>query len=257
MNEEEAKLVARLLAELDHQKGERATFESHWQEIARRLLPRSNIFKRAEWTRGERRTEYLFSSKGPINLERCSAVLNSLLTPGSQIWHKLRAKKRELNKTIRVKQYCEDYTHALFEARYKASANFASQNMETLQSTVAFGTGFLFVDRAQYGGWAYKSGHLAQTYLLENASGHVDRVKRTFKWKAYQAAEMWGAEALPDGMRKDLESASLKEYEFVHVMEPNAQHRPGSFAPEYMKYSSIYISLPGLEILTSPIKRKV
>ena len=247
---EDAAIVGRVLSELEKQVGDRATFESHWQEIARRLLPRSNIFKRAEWTKGERRTEYVFTSKGPLNLERCGAVINSLLTPGTQLWHKLRAKKRELNKSIRVKQYCEDYTRGLFEQRYKASANFAAQNMEVLLSSAAFGTGFMFSDNPPDSGWHYKSGHLAQTYLLENHAGRVDRIKRKFKWRAHQAVEKWGREALPAGMLNDLNSSGMREFEFLHVIEPNAQHNPNVLGPHNKKYSSFYVAIDGRKMLS-------
>jgi hypothetical protein len=245
----DAKLVARYLRELEKQIADRATFESHWQEIGRRLLPRANIFKRAEWTKGERRTEYVFNSKGPLNLERFAALFNSLLTPATQKWHKLRAKKRPLNKTIRVSQYCEDYTNVLFEQRYRSSANFAAQNMEVFLSSGAFGTGFLFSDANPSGGWLYKSGHLAQTYLLENAAGRVDRIKRKFKWRPYQAAEKWGRDALPAKMQHDLENSGLQEYEFVHVIEPNPEYNPRMIGPKAMKYTSTYISVEGSKIM--------
>ena len=58
----------------------RGVWESHWEEIAERVLPRSAEFT-GEREQGDKRTEKLYDATAALALERFAAAVESLLTP--------------------------------------------------------------------------------------------------------------------------------------------------------------------------------
>ena len=71
-------------------KKNRANWESHWQEIAERILPRSTEFV-GERSPGDKRTAVMYDSTAALALERFASAVESLLTPRGARWHTLRA----------------------------------------------------------------------------------------------------------------------------------------------------------------------
>ena len=67
-------------------KGDRSNWETHWEEVAERVLPRQIGFL-GERTDGEKKTQKVFDSRPMIALERFAAVMDSMLTPRQQRWH--------------------------------------------------------------------------------------------------------------------------------------------------------------------------
>jgi hypothetical protein len=83
-----------VVREYKYLSGNRGNWESHWQEIAERVIPsQSQLFHThgSLRTQGEKRTEFLFDSTAASALNKFSAILDSLLTPRNQTWHKLKA----------------------------------------------------------------------------------------------------------------------------------------------------------------------
>ena len=64
----------------------RGVWESHWEEIAERVLPRSAEFT-GEREQGDKRTEKLYDATAALALERFAAAVESLLTPRGAKWH--------------------------------------------------------------------------------------------------------------------------------------------------------------------------
>src|SRR4051794_20260394 len=92
MVELQSKLASEIIQDYQRMSGSRGNFENHWQEIAERVIPNhSHQFtnRGLYFTEGEKRTAELFDSTAAIALNRFSAILDSLLTPRNQTWHRL------------------------------------------------------------------------------------------------------------------------------------------------------------------------
>ncbi|MFN9955071.1 MAG: portal protein, partial [bacterium] len=107
----------------------RGVFDAHWREIAERILPRSDVF-RIKRVAGEKHTEKVFDATAGLALERFAAAMESMLTPRTQRWHKLRVPDEGLNEDYEIREYLDAVTGMLFDARYSPRANFASQANE-------------------------------------------------------------------------------------------------------------------------------
>ncbi len=235
-----------IIREFDRLAGDRGNFEQQWQEISERILPaHSNTFTYSNnigRTQGEKKTEKQFDSTAAIALGRFAAILDSMLTPQNQKWHKLRASNPELNKYREVKKYFEEVNDILFRYRYSPKANFASQNQQTFMSLGAYGTGAMFIDELQgEPGLRYKNIHLGEIYFSENHQGIIDKAFRHFKFTARQALQKWG-DRCPQKIKKAIETNPEQPFYFIHAVMPREDYDPGRFDHKGMKFASYYVS---------------
>lgn len=242
--------VEEILRKFDSVKGTRANWESHWEEIAERVLPRQTGFL-GDRTAGEKKTQKVFDSRPMIALERFAAVMDSMLTPRQQKWHNLRTTNQELNQDFEVQDWFYRTNEILFGARYSPKANFAGQNFERWMSVGAFGTGTVFTDFEPGVGLRYRSINLRDTYFLENHQGMIDTVFREFQFTPRQAAQKWGLENLPDKIKSayDNPNSQTRKFTFVHVVSPREDFDPTRVDAKGKPWGSYYISIECREMM--------
>lgn len=233
-----------LIRTFENLKGQRGTWESHWEEIAERVLPRQIGFV-GERTDGEKKTQKVFDSKPMVALERFGAVMDSMLTPRQSRWHNLRTTDENLNRDFEVQDWFYQVNNILYNARYSPKANFAGQNAERWIGMGAFGTGALFIDFEPGSGLRYRCVNLRDLFLLENHQGVVDTVYRPFKYTARQAAQRWGEQNLPESIRKCLDNPAKanEKHDFLHVVMPRGDYEPGRMDARGKPIGSYYIAL--------------
>ena len=238
--------AAEILARRDRLRSTRGVWESHWQEVADRILPRQGSFT-TRFTAGEKRTREIFDATAALALERFSAALESMLTPRTQRWHHLRASRPPLNDRPDVRAWFDRAEEVLFGARYAPYANYASQQHEVYMSLGAFGTGVLFVgEDEERGGLIYRAVHLADCHIEENFQGRVDTLYRDFEYSARQAMQRWG-DANPDAICKAADREPERKFRFVHAVEPRAQQAGDGQAGDGIDsddkaYRSVYVA---------------
>ena len=234
-------------------KASRSNWESHWEEIAERILPRQIGFL-GDRTDGEKKTQKIFDSRPMIALDRFAAVMDSMLTPRQQKWHNLRTTNEELNRDFEVQDYFYKVNNILYAARYNPKANFAGQNHERWTSLGAFGTGALFIDFQPGIGLRYRCVNLRDLYLLENHQGAIDTIFRDFKWTARQAAQRWGEKNLPERMKVALSNPQRMndKFEFIHVVAPRQDYDPRRADARGKPYASYYISVQDKQLMAPP-----
>ncbi len=200
-------------------KRNRGVWESHWEEIAERVMPRAAEFV-GERQPGEKRTEKLYDATAALALERFAAAVESLLTPRGARWHTLRTTNPDLNRDDDVKMYFNQVENAMFTYRYSPKANFASQVHEGYMSLGAFGTAGLFIDAAPVRGAMYRAIHLADLFICENKNGMVDTVFRKFEVTARVAEKMFPDGDLSDDLRKAAKEKPDEKIKLLHVVMP-------------------------------------
>ena len=237
-----SKLAEDLVREYENLKGLRGNWETHWEEIAERILPRQMGFI-GQRTDGEKRTQKIFDSKPQVALERFASVMDSMLTPRQTHWHGLKTTDERLNDDFEVKQWFYEVNKTLFSMRYSPKANFAGQNLERWTSMGAFGTGALFIDFEPGVGLRYRCVNLRDLYLMENHQGIVDTVFRCFSYTARQAAQKWGENNLPESLKKCLENPNKanEKHAFLHVVRPNVSYEPGRMDARGKPWASVYV----------------
>lgn len=234
--------------------GDRGNFEEHWKEIAERVVPsHKNQFqsKGMNQTTGDKRTEFLFDSTASIALNRFSAILDSLLTPRNQTWHRLAANDSNLNKDRDTRLWFEEVTRILFKMRYAPNAGFSTQNQKNYKSLGAYGTGCLLIDEMKNkSGLRYKNIHLSEIYFAENHQGIIDKAYRYFPFTARQARQMWGEDILPESIKGSLKSQAERLFYFIHCVKPREDVEYGRADYRGMDFASYYVSVEGSTLLS-------
>ena len=228
---------------------DRAIFDQHWREIAERILPRSDHF-RVNRNPGDKHTEKVFDATANLALDRFAAAMESMLTPRTQQWHKLKVNDEALNEDAEVRAYLDQVTKILFGVRYSPKANFASQAHESYISLGAFGTGGMFVDDLVGHGIRYRSVHLSELYIAENHQGAVDTIHRKFALTARQAVQKFDSKLLPEKIIKAAEKSPEQFFDFIHAVGPRDDVDTVKKTYKGMPWYSCYIALDGRSILS-------
>lgn len=246
-------IAEEIIKEQERVASQRGTWESHWEEIAQRMLPAhsgafmSNGIDREQ---GSKKTDYIYDSTAAVALKRFAAILDSLLTPRNQTWHRCMASDPVLNKNRAVRLWFEEINRLLFKFRYAPKANFSSQNQQNFLSLGAFGTGSLFVDGLRgEPGLRYRAIHLGEIYFCENHQGIVDKAYRCFPLSARQAAQKWGRDKLPEQIKSSLGTSPDKLFYFIHCVRPREDMDPERVDHKGMPFASYYVSKEGKVLL--------
>ncbi len=241
-----------LLSEHAYLAGSRGTWESHWQEVAERVLPAySNTFYSQinQFSGGNKKNIEVFDSTGSIALGRFTSIVDSLITPRNALWHGLAGSDPILKKDRETRLYFEEVKRLLFDYRYAPKANFASQNQQNFKSLGAFGTGCLFIDELQGGrGIRYRAIHLGEIYFRENHQGIIDAAYRYFPLTARQAFQQWG-DKIPETIKSRLQGSPDSPYMFLHVVKAREDRDPERLDSKGMAFESVYVSVEGRKIL--------
>lgn len=251
-SDEEMKTVSDLITEFQYLYGLRGNWNSHWTEIAQRILPNDSwLFQNYQQLtqQGDKRTFEVYDSTGLIALQRFGAILDSLLTPSDNYWHQLRASDDKLMKDKATRLWFDEANKTLFKWRYAPKANFQSQNQMQYVSLGAYGTGAMFIDEL-YGakGIRYRNVHLGELYLQENHQRVIDRVCRHFMLTARQAYQQFG-DKCPDVILSTMEAFPERQFFFIHWCMPRKDKDPMRKDFMGMDYASYYISIEGHAIV--------
>ena len=231
----------------------RGNWESHWQEIAQRMLPmHSNSFTSfgKNDTQGEKRNQYLYDSTAMNALNRFVAIADSLLTPSNQIWHRVVPSDPILAKNRQVQLYFEEVNRLLWKYRYAPRTNYQSQNQGVYQSLGAYGTGCLYIDKLDgQPGIRYRCIHLSEIYFRQNHQGIIDFAHRRFPMSARQAFQTFG-EKLPATIKSALKDRPDEEFFFHHCVKPRKDVDASKIDYRGMPFASYYIAEEGKTFLS-------
>lgn len=223
-------------------ENDRSTFDSHWQEVAERVLPRQDDFNRKRTVEGEKRTEKVFDATAILALDRAASAIDSLISPSTQMYQAWEPEDDRLRGDKKVQQFLDELRNAQFRMRYRPKANFASQAHECYVSLMAFGTLGLFTDDVLGIGTRYKSVALSEMYIAESHAGIIDYVHRKYPMSARAAAQKFGESRLPEKIQKALAMNPFQKFDFIHCVKPNEERKMREKGYRGYAMSSYYIS---------------
>jgi hypothetical protein len=236
-------------------KTERTQFDAQWEEAAQRVLPAyTNTFSTpGVYTNpGAKKTEKQYDARAAFACLRFASVMESISTPQSAIWHRLRAASKKLKRSKRVNMYFDEVTDILFSYRYRPAANFVGNVQQAYLGLGAFGNGTVFVDAAEDGpGLRYRNCHIGELYFDESHSGVINTAYRFFQLSAQQAVDKFGAGNVAEGIMNALKQPSqgARKFTFLHVVEPNSNYNPVRMDAAGMKFASTYIDTENKKVV--------
>lgn len=233
--------IERILTVFHKLEADRANWDWHWQEIAEIVWPSADEFT-TKYAPGEKRSTRMYDATASLALEKFAAAMESMLTPRSQTWHRLRASDPDLNEQPEVQAWFEMLNRLVFQARNSPKAAYYSQSHEGYKSLGAFGNSCLFVDERAGGGIRYKNCHIGQIYVEEDHHRRIDTVYRKYPMTAKAIEQQW-KQNVPPKVAKALKESPFQRFEILHVVGPNPNRDPERLEADNMAYISIYLSL--------------
>jgi hypothetical protein len=225
-------------------KKNRANFESHWQEVAERVLTRSAEFT-GERSAGDKRTALQYDASAALALERFAAAVESLLTPRGSRWHGLRASNPYIDQNDDARMWFDMAQDILFRWRGRPKANFASQMHEGYMSLGAFGNSLLFVDEDPGGGMRYRNVHLMGCYIAEDEMGNIDTVFRVIDLAARQVLRLFADTDISTAMKNKVEKEPDARVKILHVVMPRTDRDPSRKDKVNLPWFSAYYEVDG------------
>lgn len=253
-------VVDNVLRMFNEMSNYRASFGSHWEEVALIMSPnqRNTFYRGNVTTPGIKKTDRQIDASGMVANVKFAAICDAMITPFSSKWHGLEATNPQIQKNRQVRLWFEKASNVLYDLRYMAEANFRKQNSAIYQSIGAFGNGPMFVDQLcdlhgrPVKGFRYKACPVGEVYIKENHQGRVDTFVRAFRMTARQAAQKFGGrDNLPEALQAAFDKgAELTWFTFVHAVFPNDKFEPGRVGYTGKPFYSCYISETGRKLMS-------
>lgn len=196
---------------------DRATWESHWQDLADYIIPRKNEIQRTE-TPGQKKNLNLYDSTGPQSCELLSGALHGMLTSPSTVFFALTTGDQELDEEDDVRKFLAESARRIHQVLN--NSNFQTEIHEVYQDLTCFGTAPMIIQEDDRDYIRFSSRNLKEIYIAENNRGEIDEVYRLFKWNAKQIAQEFGENNLHRDVEKALIKGDGRKFEILHAVYP-------------------------------------
>jgi len=254
---------------MDQLANDRTQWESAWTDVADYCLPDA-----ARFTPGSSSGSPAYDqlTRSPTSIERgrkryddtavrsidqLASYMESLVTPQSAKWHGVEiTDPLAPEETDEEKEYFETYRDYLFSVRYNTRSGFIGAHQKALRSTIALGTGIVFIEEgmglnAHITPALYRFMDLSECYLAVDAQGEPDTLYRKFTMTARQMVQRFGEDKVHDTVKRANDKPGNKEklFTIIHAVQPRAD--AGSYGSTNRKapYSSCYIDRDNMKLI--------
>ena len=230
----------------------RQPFDSVWEDVAEYMGPAYSGFQsRPEHPRTPRPELVDSTARRAANIF-AAGMLSGVSSP-SQRWFRLGTRDKALEERPEVRAWLQEAEGLYY--RTLSRCGFYPQQALGYHQAGLFGWQCLYVDEdpgMPDAGLRFRALPLHEVYIAENFQGEVDTVFRRFALSARQAAQKWGRDALPDGVRRALDRGrdADREFTFLHAVYPRRDEAGAAKAPG-RAYVSAYIERESAEVVST------
>jgi hypothetical protein len=256
--DDEQERVSYLMQLFQYARQQRFNFEVQWEESASLVWPeyRNSFSFGHVRSPGVKYTQYQVDSTAAIKAWRFMAIADALVTPSTMLWSQFRSSDPELMKVREAKIYYEQLTKCIWAERYRATANFQTQQQTNWQALAVFGNQGMLIEEYDARperpdkGLRYIGTAPGEIYILQNHQGRVDGFIRHFRWTARQAYQKWGMK-IPPALAAAAEKNDVYTlFDFLQFVIPRTDYDPMMiFSNQGKPWSSTYLSVVGYSIL--------
>lgn len=224
----------------DHLKGNRGTWESHWQEVAEYIFPRRADFNVMR-TGGDKRMTKVYDSTGIQALELLAAGLHGMASNPASRWFSLKTDDDELNENDAVREWLSNVEDRIFAKMHSPGSAITTHLHELYLDYAGFGTAVMFIGVGKRENLLFQTRFLGECVIDENAEGVVDTVIRAFTMTVRQVIQKWGDKASSDVRKKHADGKFDDPVELLHAVYPREERDALKETPDNMPHASIYL----------------
>ncbi len=222
-------------------KGDRVTWETHWQDCANYMLPIRADFI-TDRTPGQKLMQFVYDSVPLWALESFAAGMHGLLTSPTLRWFSLKTQDDRLNVNPRVGAWLDAASEALYALFNGPRHNFASQSYQIYLDLGLIGTGAMAVLESPASGVLFSNRHMKECVVQENDEDRIDTLVRHWDYTAKQAYQAWGERA-GEQVLKAMENQPNRKFTFIHTVKPRKGRHPQRTDRMHKPFLSRYTNL--------------
>lgn len=211
--------------------GERATWETHWQDIATYVLPDVEVTDHR--TPGSKTNTHLFDNTGIHSNELLANGLHGTLINPSTYWFELTTGDEELDGDDDVREYFHDTEMKMHAALN--NSNFNTEVPPMFKHLTGFGTSVMQMEEDEELLFRFRTLPLKECFIKENHKGFVDQLLRCWKWDANKIVREFGEENVGKDVLKAYNKNDKKLFEIIHYVYPMPKPKgPLTFGSKYV-----------------------
>lgn len=223
-------------------KTERASWDAHWQDLSRYILPYNGRFLTSERNKGLRKFNTIYDSTGTRAANTLAAGMMAGMTSPARPWFRLATPDPDLMKYHAVKQWLSDVTRLLLDMFQRTNTYNALHTMYAELGVFGTAANFIMPDFNQaLRHYPLTCGEYA---LATNFRGEVVALYREFDITVGQMVREFGYDRCSTTVRNLWDSHDLdKWFTVVHVVEQQLDAQPGKLDAGGKPWLSLYFEL--------------
>ena len=236
------KEIEDIIKRVEKMKSDRATWESHWEEVTEYVAPRYGGITGVK-TKGGKRMETVFD---------CTAIDANDIFAAGMYGHLCNGRwllLKDRNPDSQDSWWFGEAGRVLLEEL--ALSNFGQMIHNYFKKLGSIGTACLFLEKGEPGkpGLNFREFDISNYYIKENSKGLVDTLYRKFTYTPRQAMQEWPDIDLGPSIRKAFESKKEDPFDFIHAVFPREERDDSKVDKENMMYASIYLAVKDKKII--------
>ena len=221
-------------------KTERSSWEAHWQEIARQMMPRAGRFADgARGDRGGKKHNNIIDNTPILAARTLGAGMMAGATSPARPWFRLTTSDPNLDESADIKQWLHDVGEVMRMVFAKSNTYRALHSC--YDELGAFGTCATVVEPDFESVINHRPQTAGEFYLATNHKGRPDTLFREFDMTVEQMVQSFGLANCSTQVRNLYERRSYDELiRVIHAIEPRHERDPGKRDSKNMAWRSVY-----------------
>lgn len=196
-------------------KGERGTWESHWQEVTDYVLPRKNTILNKK-TPGDKRTWQLLDNVGVQSNELLAGALHGMLTNPDSPWFELTTGDIVADNEDSIRLWLQENTRKIHHVLN--NSNFQTEVHELYIDLAALGTACQIIEEDEDKIVRFSTKFIADYFIKESKCGEVETLLHESKWKAFELVEEFGEKGMHKDVMKCYQDGKDEEFRVLHCV---------------------------------------
>lgn len=235
--------IDKILSRWRRESQEKSQWHSHWEDLARVMLPRRMGFVSSS-REGERMTDDIYDGT-PMQAARGLAnAIGGMMRPSGIPDMGIEVDDEEAGNMGDAQEWLEDSKLRLRNAFANPRARFMQVAPEVDQDLVVFGTAVEFIgDSKKRNSLLFQSLHLKDStpYFDEEGSPQGLYHERTMTLR--QMVEKFGEQSLSESTRRLIKDSPEKQIKLLHAVIPRKEFKPNALFARDMPIADIWIEI--------------
>ena len=228
-----------LLKRFSSLEQERASYDSHWKELAEFIIPRSSRFSESDRAKGGKKNGSIYDNTGTRAMRILAAGMMSGMTSPARPWFRLTTSSPELDESSAVKIWLSECTRILQMIFAKSNTYRALHSM--YEELAVFGTACSIVLPDYETVIHHYPLTIGEYFLAANHKGVVDTLYRRFEMTVAQVVSEFGIENCSEKVKTQYKEGNLDNVVSVyHIIEPRKYRDLSKKDNKNMAWMSLY-----------------